>query len=413
VAKYDPLVQHLRNAQSDSVRLAFSEVETLIGERLPPSARTYVAWWANSATNDTHGWAHAWQAAGWRAKVQIANGTVEFTRAEPVSSALDALKPTAKPTVMSLVQAAGIDVRGWGFVDDRPYSTPASNPNYCYEWAFGSPHEGYVVCVWHSSLDEQKGRIVYNCDIGTYARGLRLQLASSGLTDARRGRLLKWVKRAEFFEVAVRDSFLSGRPLQLILNLGDTRDDDKADAPDSVSERALDSERWYVHTFVDGDGVIVRGEAPSSLEGPSDAEEPADTPGKDDKLREGQIRVRQGQAEFRGKLLEAYGRRCAVTGTLLEPLLEAAHIVPHAEGTDYRVTNGLLLRADIHTLYDLYHLSIDERCTIHLSRTAKQTDYAQYHGKKIRLPDKLSGAPSHANLASRHERFLEREQNRI
>lgn len=415
MAKYDPLIQHLMGLHGSSVRLDFSEIERIIGGRLPDSARSYAAWWANSATNDSHVWAQAWQAAGWKARVQIANGTVEFLRAMPTPpSALDALRPTGKPTVMALVGLAWIDTTAWGFVDGRPYPTPASNPNFCYEWSFGSPQQGYVVCVWHSSLSEQKGRVIYDCDIGTYTRSLRQQLARSGLTDAQRARLVKWVRRSEAFEAAVANSFYSGRPLKFILNLGDIREaEDDADSQASVSERSLDGELWYVHSLHDGDGLIVRGEAPQTLAAaPTETDAPPDSPGEDDKWREGQIRIRQGQAEFRAKLVEAYGKRCAVTGTLLEPLLEAAHIVPHAEGTDYRVTNGLLLRADIHTLYDLYHLSIDERCVVHLSRAARQTDYGHLHGKQIRMPAESSKAPSPTNLASRHQRFLDRERDR-
>jgi hypothetical protein len=415
MAKYEPLIHYLQSAPDDSVRLALSDIERIIGDRLPASARSYAAWWANSATADTHTWAHAWQAAGWKAKVTIANGIVEFTRSTAAQSALDALRPTAKPTVMDLVAQAGIDVTAWGFADGQPYPAPASNPNFCYDWSFGSPSEGYVACVWHSSLSERNGRIVYDCDIGSYGRSLQKELARGGLTNVQRGRLVKWVRRAAAFEAAVTASFHSVRPLRLILNIGDIRDaDDSADSQAFVWQRRLDAEPWYVHTLSSGDGLIVRGEPPYKIEERSTMMDPLpETPGEDDKFREGQIRVRQGQGEFRSKLLEAYGRRCTVTGTLLEPLLEAAHIVPHAEETNYRVTNGLLLRADIHTLYDLYHLSIDERGVIHVSREAKRTDYAQWHGKRIRFPDRSSMAPSPSNLAGRHQRFLQRERERV
>ena len=412
---YDPLIEHLQQYQGSALVLGFDEIEDIIGDRLPPTARRHVAWWANSSARDSHTWAHAWQAAGWKAKVRMANGTAEFTRSVVTApSVLDALRPTTKRTVMELVSEAGIDVEDWKYVEGRPYPTPASNPNRCYDWSFGTPAEGYVACVWHRSLIERKGRIIYECDIGSHTRKLRHELARTGLTDRQRGSLLKRVRRSEAFEAAVKDSFYSARPLSLILNLGETRDlEDIADATASVSERTLDGEKWYVHEWSDGDATIVRGERPDSLAlSPSQNEPPNDSPGEDDRVREGQIRVRQGQAAFRATLLEAYGRKCAITGTRLEPLLEAAHIVPHSEETNYRVSNGLLLRADIHTLYDLYHLSIDERGVIHLSKTARKTDDGHWHGKLLHLPDKSSMAPSPTNLASRHQRFLAREHER-
>lgn len=416
MAKYDGLIAHLTAVPGNVEKLSFSRIEQIIADRLPPSARAHAAWWANSSPNDSHSWAHAWQAAGWKAHVQIANGTVEFRRAAPtLTSQVDALRPRTKHNVIDLVGQAGIDVTAWAYVDDQPYPTPASNPKFCYDWSFGSPQEGYVICVWHQSLEERNGRVIYQCDMGTHTRKLRSELLKTGVTDSQRARLVKQIKRAEAFETAVTNSYYASRPLRLILNLGNMRADDEADTASIVSERELDTQGWFVHSLADGDALIVRGEPPATLQAlPGDGTgEPPETPGEDDKWREAQIRVRQGQPEFRTKLLAAYARRCAVTGSALEGVLEAAHIVPHAEGTDYRTSNGLLLRADIHTLFDLYHLSVDERGEIHLSRAALQSEYRQFHGKRIRLPEKATQQPSPTSLASRHARFLERERQRI
>lgn len=71
------------------------------------------------------------------------------------------------------------------------------------------------------------------------------------------------------------------------------------------------------------------------------------------------IKSRRGQASFRNALLQAYSQTCFITGCKTEHVLEAAHIVPHGDETNYCVFNGLLLRADIHTLFDLELLSID------------------------------------------------------
>jgi len=64
------------------------------------------------------------------------------------------------------------------------------------------------------------------------------------------------------------------------------------------------------------------------------------------------VTLRQGQPAFRQALMEAYERRCAITGCTIDDVLEAAHISPYLGEHTNHVTNGLLLRADMHTLFD-------------------------------------------------------------
>ncbi len=68
--------------------------------------------------------------------------------------------------------------------------------------------------------------------------------------------------------------------------------------------------------------------------------------------------VRVGQAAFKALVQEAYGRRCAVTGDKIVPVLEAAHIRPVTAQGENRVDNGLLLRSDVHTLFDRGYLGV-------------------------------------------------------
>ena len=69
---------------------------------------------------------------------------------------------------------------------------------------------------------------------------------------------------------------------------------------------------------------------------------------------------RRGQPLFRKRLLKAYDRRCAFTGCAVEALLEAAHIVPYRGSDTNHIANGLLLRADLHTLFEkLSSLSLE------------------------------------------------------
>jgi putative restriction endonuclease len=70
---------------------------------------------------------------------------------------------------------------------------------------------------------------------------------------------------------------------------------------------------------------------------------------------------RLGQQAFQAVVLDAYQRRCAVTGAKIRPVLQAAHIRPLPAGGEHRLDNGLLLRSDVHTLYDRGYLGVDRR----------------------------------------------------
>lgn len=104
---------------------------------------------------------------------------------------------------------------------------------------------------------------------------------------------------------------------------------------------------------------------------------------------------RQGQPTFRKRLLSAYNRRCAVTGCSVESVLEAAHIVPYKGEITNHLGNGLLLRADFHTLFDLRLVAIDE-ATMRLLVSPKLNGscYENYRGKKVRVPKVAANQPS-------------------
>jgi len=68
---------------------------------------------------------------------------------------------------------------------------------------------------------------------------------------------------------------------------------------------------------------------------------------------------RLGQQSFKAVVLDAYHRHCAISGTHIPPVLQAAHIRPVAAGGEHRLDNGLLLRSDVHTLFDRGYLGVD------------------------------------------------------
>ena len=98
------------------------------------------------------------------------------------------------------------------------------------------------------------------------------------------------------------------------------------------------------------------------------------------------IAVRQGQGQFRNSLINSYDSTCAVTGSTVLAVLEAAHIDRYYGMHTNHVTNGLLLRADIHTLFDLQRMTIDQDLRIRVGPDLIHTEYGSHEGKPLRLP---------------------------
>lgn len=79
------------------------------------------------------------------------------------------------------------------------------------------------------------------------------------------------------------------------------------------------------------------------------------------------LRRRLGQGAFRLAVTDGYGRRCAVSGEKTLPILDAAHIRSFAAGGEHAVSNGLLLRTDIHKLFDRGYVTFDEQLRFKVS----------------------------------------------
>ena len=118
------------------------------------------------------------------------------------------------------------------------------------------------------------------------------------------------------------------------------------------------------------------------------------------------IRTRRGQPQFRQSLLAAYEGRCALTGCDAPAALEAAHVVRHADGGNYETSNGILLRADLHTLFDLGLLGFDPvtgRALLH-KELAGTTYERELAGSVLRAPTHESARPDARGLR-RHNSF--------
>ena len=112
-----------------------------------------------------------------------------------------------------------------------------------------------------------------------------------------------------------------------------------------------------------------------------------------------QVLKRRGQVRFRSSLIRAYQGRCAISGCDALDALEAGHVAPYSRSVNNHTSNGLLLRADLHSLFDLGLVGIHPtELTVMLSPKLAKTSYADLHGQKIELPKDSADHPNAAAL---------------
>lgn len=96
---------------------------------------------------------------------------------------------------------------------------------------------------------------------------------------------------------------------------------------------------------------------------------------------------REGQADFRKRLLSAYDGACAATGTDVIETLQAAHIENYNGPKSQQVYNGILLRSDVHLLFDAHMLTVDpSNMRFVISDQLEGTTYEYLAGRALRLP---------------------------
>jgi len=120
------------------------------------------------------------------------------------------------------------------------------------------------------------------------------------------------------------------------------------------------------------------------------------------------ITPRLGQGAFRVLVTDLYGRRCAVTQERTLPALEAAHIRPYGDGGKHEAQNGLLLRSDIHSLFDFGYVTVTPDLHFEVSpRIREEFDngkhYYELHGRRIMTPDQIGQRPDPHALAWHNE----------
>ena len=113
-----------------------------------------------------------------------------------------------------------------------------------------------------------------------------------------------------------------------------------------------------------------------------------------------EIRARIGQGAFRAMVTDAYNKRCSITGEKTLPVLEAAHIKPYSESGPNLTQNGLLLRSDMHILFDKGYMTVAKDHHLEVSRRIREEyengkEYYAYHGKLLsNLPKQIMDRPS-------------------
>lgn len=122
------------------------------------------------------------------------------------------------------------------------------------------------------------------------------------------------------------------------------------------------------------------------------------------------VHPRLGQGSFRIVVTDAYERRCSITGEKVLPVLEAAHVRPYSEGGEHRVQNGLLMRSDLHTLFDRGYLTVTEDLHVEVSKRIKDEfqngrDYYALHGRALRNPAHEGERLAVANIRWHNEKL--------
>ena len=163
-------------------------------------------------------------------------------------------------------------------------------------------------------------------------------------------------------------------------------------------QRTLESLNFIVRVDnTDTGDIILPGEADADPFDPSSI--------KDARERISRMMAqRRGQPAFRNALLDAYDRKCAITGCEVVEVLEAAHILPYRGPDTNKVVNGLLLRADVHTLFDSGLIAVDvKNMTVLVDKSLEGSEYWTLRGQKLRLPSDTEQRPNCEVLKMHYE----------
>ena len=112
------------------------------------------------------------------------------------------------------------------------------------------------------------------------------------------------------------------------------------------------------------------------------------------------VKPRLGQGAFRVLVTDAYNRKCSVTGEKTLPVLDAAHIKSFSNNGPNSADNGLLLRTDIHKLFDKGYITVNDEYKVEVSKRLNEDYgngkiYYDFHGKKLlNIPENKNDIPA-------------------
>lgn len=252
--------------------------------------------------------------------------------------AIDELKPTARPNVIDLAAAAGVDVSPWSVgKKGRSFKRPSQNPKFCYEWALVEPGRVLVLNLWTTNLHiDEAGRAF---EVLNY-REVAADVSRSKTTSAQhKGTVSRRAMRADN---AVRLALADGLPVRAIINEGAPRHaEDPANVKSRVALRMLDHVRWTIARYDEqsGDVTVVRGLRPSETDAETSGvdqytNDGARPPAMNERTRleyERQREVRDNALRRSRGCCELCGQRGFITASG-RFYLETHHIIPLAEG---------------------------------------------------------------------------------
>ncbi len=256
--------------------------------------------------------------------------------------ALKTIEPVTHRRVMDLVREAGVNVDDWVNFKKGPNKVrAASNPKYCYDWAFVEDSKVVVLNLWFDSMRVNGEAITQHINPRRFG------------DEVGKIKSATWAKRATRMDLAIQRGYRGKLPIRVIVCQGDMRTAEDPDAePSHVYKRMLDPESWAIssYDFSTGECLITRGAEPDRYSdqfdevGDSDAAEQRDASGKvyvrDPAVRAQALRRAKGKCEF-----------CGVDGFLKydgKVYLETHHIVPLSEGGPDKVGNVIALCPNHH-----------------------------------------------------------------
>ncbi|NII11738.1 HNH endonuclease signature motif containing protein [Oleiagrimonas sp. C23AA] len=255
---------------------------------------------------------------------------------------LEDIRPTTHQRVMDLVADAGIDVSDWGNYKRGP-DHAASNPKYCYEWAFVEPEQRVVLCLWFDHMLEEEGYVRQRHNFRRFAMELE-RISGKGT----------WAKRARALDTAIQDAARDKLPLRVIICEGEIRDvEEEGSEASRVHRRLLDPQPWAVtaYDWMTGDAVLTRSASPNAFadqftlaeERSASAQRVAVSGEKfvrDPGIRAAALARAQGQCEFCGE--RGFSMSDGRT------YLETHHIIPLSEDGPDATENVIALCANHH-----------------------------------------------------------------